>query len=68
MKRIEVASVRSDDSFNDAYVKLLETDNTNGIKARVEIHKEGPSGPKIAKLWVKRDDDLYVKSRGRYAL
>ena len=39
VKRIEVASIRSGDSFNDAYVKLLDTDNTNGIKARVEIHK-----------------------------
>ena len=65
VKRIEVASIRSDDSFNDAYVKLLETHNTNGIKARVEIHKEGPSGPKAAKLWVNQGDDLYVKSGER---
>ena len=65
VKRIEVASVRSDDSFNDAYVKLLETDNTNGIKARLEIHKEGRGGPKPAKLWVKQGDDLYVKSGER---
>ena len=65
VKRIEVASVRSDDSFNDAYVKLLETNNTNGIKARVEIHKAGPSGPKAAKLWVNQGDDLYVKSGER---
>ena len=36
VKRIEVASIRSDDAFNDAYVKLLDTDNTNGIKARIE--------------------------------
>ena len=67
VKRIEVASIRSDDSFNDAYVKLLETDNTNVIRARVEIHKEGLSGPKAAKLWVKQADDLYVKSGERYA-
>ena len=67
VKRIEVASIRSDDSFNDAYIKLLETDNTNGIKARVEIHKEGSSGPKPTKLWVKRGDDLYIKSGERYA-
>ncbi len=65
VKRIEVASIRSDDSFNDAYVKLLGTDNTNGIKARVEIHKDGPSGPKAAKLWVKQGDDLYIKSGER---
>ena len=68
VKRIEVASIRSDDSFNDAYVKLLETDNTNGVKARVQIHKEGPSGPKPAKLWVKQGDDLYVKSGERETL
>lgn len=67
VKRIEVASVRSDENFNDAYVKLLSTDNTNGIRARVEIHKEGPSGPKAAKLWVKQGDDLFVKSDEREA-
>ena len=65
VKRIEVASIRSDDSFNDAYVKLIGTNNRNGIKARVEIHKEGPSGPKAAKLWVKQGDDLYIKSGER---
>lgn len=67
VKRIEVASIRSEDSFNDAYVKLLETDNTNGIRARVEIHREGRSGPKPAKVWVRQGDDLFVKSRERYA-
>jgi type III restriction enzyme len=67
VKRIEVASVRSDDNFNDAYVKLISTDNTNGIRARIEIHKEGPLGPKITKLWVKQGDDLFVKSDEREA-
>ena len=66
VKRIEVASVRSDNNFNDAYVKLLETDNTSGIKARVEIHKGGPFGPKLARLWVTQGDDLYIKSGERY--
>jgi type III restriction enzyme len=65
VKRIEVASIRSDDSFNDGYVKLLKTDNKNGIKAQLEIHKEGPTGPKPAKLWVKQGDDLFVKSKER---
>jgi type III restriction enzyme len=65
VKRIEVASVRSDDNFNDGYVKLVKTDNKNGIKAQLEIHKEGPTGPKTAKLWVKQGDDLYVKSGER---
>ena len=67
VKRIEVASVRSDDGFSDAYVKLLETDNANGIKARLEIHKGGTSEPKLARLWVKQGDDLYVKSGERSA-
>lgn len=67
VKRIEVASIRSDDNFNEAYVKLLKTDNKNGIKAQVEIHKEGPSGPKATKLWVKQGDDLFVKSGDREA-
>jgi type III restriction enzyme len=65
VKRIEVASIRSDDSFNDAYVKLISTDNKNGIRARLEIHKEGRSGPKPTKMWVKQGDDLFVKSGDR---
>lgn len=63
VKRIEVASIRSDDSFNDAYVKLLQTDNTNGIKAQVEIHKMKRGGEVgTSKIWVKQGDDLFVKS------
>lgn len=61
VKRIEVASIREENSFNDGYVKLLKTDNTNGIKAQLEIHKDGPSGPKVSKIWVKKTDDLFVK-------
>ncbi len=65
VKRIEVASIRSDDSFNDAYVKLLKTDNNNGIKAQVEIHKEKSGVVKPVKLWVKWKDNLYAKSGER---
>ena len=65
VKRIEVASVRSEDNFNDAYIKLLKTDNKNGIKAQVEIHKKGPVSPKTAKFWVRQGDDLFIKSGGR---
>ena len=67
VKRVEVASVRSDDNFNDAYVKLLVTDNANGIRARIEIHKDEKSGSKPTKLWVKQGDDLFVKSDEREA-
>ena len=65
VKRIEVASVHSDGGFNDPYIKLLSTDNTNGIRARLEIHKEGPRGPRPARLWVKQGDDLFHKSGDR---
>ncbi len=67
VKRIEVASVRSEGSFNDAYAKLLKTDNTNGIKAQLEIHEQGASGPKAVKRWVKQGNDLFVLSGEREA-
>jgi type III restriction enzyme len=67
VKRIEVASIKSEDSFNDAYVRLLKTDNKNGIKAQIEIHKDGGNGPTPTKLWVKQGDDLFVKSGEREA-
>lgn len=65
VKRIEVASIKSDDDFNQAYVKLLKADNSNGIKAQVEIHKKSGASIKPAKVWVKQNDDLYVKSGER---
>ena len=65
VKRIEVASVRSDENFNDAFVRLLKTDNKKGIEAQVEIHKQRAGQVKLASLWVKQGDDLYVKSGER---
>ena len=62
VKRIEVASIRADDDFAEAHVKLLKTDNKNGIKAQLEIHKNGPRGPKSARVWVQQGDDLYQLS------
>ena len=63
VKQIEVASIRSDDSFNAAYIMLLQTDNTNGIKAQLEIHKLKRGGDVgVSKIWVKQGDDLFVKS------
>jgi len=67
VKRIEVASVRTEGSFNDAFVKLLKTDNANGIKAQLEFHEQGGSGPKAVKRWVKQGNDLFVLSREREA-
>ena len=65
VKKIEVASVRSDNSFNDAYVKLLKTDNRNGIKAQMEIQRQSSGRVKKAKVTVKQGDDLFLKSGER---
>lgn len=63
VKQIEVASISADDSFNDAYVKLLSTDNTKGIRARVKIHKRKSNGDiGTSETWVKQGDDLFFKS------
>ena len=65
VKRIEVASVRSDDNLNAAYVKLLATDNKKGIQAQVKIHKQKAGRVKPTIQWVKLRDDLYTASGER---
>ncbi len=65
VKQIEVASIRGDGSFNDAYVKLLATDNARGIKAQVALHRRKPGGEVgVAKRWLKLGDNLFAKSGG----
>ena len=58
VKRIEVASIKADEDFSEAYVKLLQTDNSNGIKAQLEIHKLVGGTPKATKVWVRQGNDL----------
>ena len=65
VKRIEVASVLSDEYFNAAFIKFLEVDSTNGIRAKISIHVESESGPVIKNIWVKQGDDLFVRSNER---
>jgi len=65
VKQINVASVMGENSFNQAYVKLLSVDNKNGIKARIQIHKQTKDGIKPAVITVKKGDDLYEKSGNR---
>lgn len=62
VKRIEVASIKADEDFSEAYVKLLATDNKSGIKAQLEIHKLVGGGPKPARIWVGQGDDLFLRS------
>jgi type III restriction enzyme len=66
VKRIEVASIKADEDFSEAYVKLLQTDNKNGIKAKLEIHKLVGGVPTPKPVWVKQGDDLLVKSDGHF--
>ena len=65
VKRIEVASIRSPENFNDAFVKFVRSDNKKAIRAQVEIHKADAKGVKLLKVWVKQGDDLFVKSGER---
>lgn len=66
VKRIEIASVREDRNFNDAYIKLLKLDNKKGIKAYIEIHQKLVNEVKPKKVWVKQGDNLYEKSKKHY--
>ncbi len=63
VKRIEVSSVRSDDDFNEAYIKLISTDYKSSIKAKVAIHIDTKSGPKEKNFTLKQGDDLSNKSQ-----
>ena len=67
VKRIEVASVRSDDNFNDAYVKLLKTDNRTASRRSLRFTRRARPAPRPTKRWVKQGDDLFVISDEREA-
>ena len=67
VKRIEVASIRADDNLNEAYVRLLKTDNKRGVRAQVEFHRQSGGGPRAVKAWVRQGDDLFVKSGERHS-
>ena len=63
VKQIEVATVAVEDFQNEAYAKLIKVDNTNGIKAQIEVDclNKGKVGRK--KVWVKQYDDLFDKTK-----
>jgi type III restriction enzyme len=62
VKQIVVSSVTSDGSHNEAFVKLLQTDNKKGIRAKIRIHAKTPSGIKDKEFWVKQSTDLFELS------
>lgn len=65
VKQIVVASVTSENSQNEAYIKLVKVDNKSGIKAQVEIDVDQKEGVKRKKVTVKSGDDLHLKSGDR---
>ena len=62
VKQIEVASIITEGVHNEAYVKLLKTDNQNGVRAQVEFHQERGNTVKTVKAWLKMNDSIYKKS------
>ena len=65
VKRIEVASMVEDQSFNSTFVALNGVDNKNGIKAKVQINVSDKSGPKKKTVTLKQGVDLYTASKER---
>ena len=65
VKRIEVASLLEDQSFNSTFVALKKVDNKNGIKASLQINVQVKAGPKKKQVTVKQGDDLLLRSKDR---
>lgn len=65
VKRIEVASLLEDQSFNSTFVALKKVDNKNGIKASLQINVQEKGGPKKKAVNVKQGVDLFQRSKER---
>ena len=65
VKQIVIADIKGSEAQNDAYIKLLNVDNKNGIKARLRIQVQTNSGVKEKDLWVKQNADLFKLSNER---
>ncbi len=64
VKRIEVASVQSDDNYNAAFVRLIQVDASKQ-RAQVQINHGQGVAAKQKKVWVKRRSDLALVSDNR---
>ena len=67
VKQVIVASATEDGAGHEAYVRLEEVDNTKGIRARLRIHEQTPSGPREKRVWVKYGANLHTLSGERAA-
>lgn len=63
VKQIEVATVDVEDFQNEAYAKLIKVDNSNGIKAQIEVDCQNKGKVSRKKIWVKQYDDLFDKTK-----
>jgi type III restriction enzyme len=65
VKQIQVVGITSENEYNSAYIKLLELDNKNGIRAKIRINRNFIDGAKKDEIWVKAGDNLFNKSGDR---
>src|SRR6266511_1838544 len=65
VKQIVVASAANDGGANDALVRVEQIDYKKGIKAKLRIHVQTPSGPKETPVTVKNGDNLFTHSKER---
>jgi len=65
VKRIEVASVLSEEYFNEPFIQFKAVDNQNGIRAKLSIHVDSSSGLKLKNVTVSSGDDLFIRSNER---
>lgn len=65
VKQIVVASAQAEGAANDAYIRVVQIDYKNGIKAKLRIHLQTTNGPKEKTVTVKQGSDLLVLSNER---
>ena len=64
VKKIQVTSLVEEITGNNAYVKLIKTDNKNGIKAKITLHYLEKGIVQEKNIQVKDGSDLFELSNG----
>jgi type III restriction enzyme len=65
VKQIVVDSAITSGAMNDAFVRVEKIDIKNGIKAKLRIQIQAPTGAKEKSVTVKNEHDLYELSENR---
>ena len=65
VKQITVASVLGSNDQNDAFIKILATDNKKGIRAQIRLQVQGKGKVDEKDFWVKQGTDLFTLSNER---